>query len=304
MKVEIITEINSCQSLWNKFAPKNKLWDEWSVAVSFYEEGIYELYFMLFKDDNDEEIGLLPLYKYNGSEVYYFFGEGYPEMREFWFDIELLPEVIELMPKPTKIFDMKKSFIDKVLLRYPEIKESFKEVDNRYFLDLKEIDYELDKYLHTFGKKHKKNLLYDLNKLKEQTNYELKWEELEHLDEFVKFNIERFGAESDLTDKQFLKEMKTFLKAVKDLHAMHTLTIIINGKIEGIEIAAFYMNKYYVLNGGYNREIKNLGKLLIFEHIKKSLELKADEIDLLVGDTGWKKLWNFKSDECYTFKKE
>jgi CelD/BcsL family acetyltransferase involved in cellulose biosynthesis len=84
---------------------------------------------------------------------------------------------------------------------------------------------------------------------------------------------------------------------------LHTLLIEINGKIEGAELAVKYKDKYYVINGGYNPDYRNLGKLLIIEHIKKAIELKAKEIDFLIGDSGWKELWNLDTQECYTIKK-
>lgn len=303
MKFEIVKNLDRCKALWNKYTPKDKIWDEWDVACAFYDDHAYDLYFMLFKDDDGKELGLLPLYKDNENNTHYFFGEGFPEMRRFWFDMELLPQVFEMIPTPIKIFDMQGEYVKNLLERFPEMQTYFSDIDFRYYLNLKKLDYKLENYLKTFNKKHKKNFLHDLKKLKETIKYELIWEELEHIDDFINFNLTRFGKESDLDDKQFLKEMIRFLKVIKDMKIMHTLTIIIDGKVEGIEIAAFYMNKYYVLNGGYNREIKNLGKLLIFEHLKKALELKSDEIDLLVGDTGWKKLWNFDKEACYTFQK-
>ncbi|MGE0793620.1 MAG: GNAT family N-acetyltransferase [Candidatus Woesearchaeota archaeon] len=305
MNFEIIEDIDRCKSLWDKYSPKQNLWDEWDIAHAFYEKGTYQLHFILLKDENNNEVGLLPLYKY--KDKYYFFGEGYAEMRKFWFDINILPEVIEFMPIPTFLFDMKGEYIEEIITKFPDLEKYFSDKDYRYYLDLRKINHNIENYLLTFNKKHKKNLLYDLKNLKE-LNYELEWENLEHFDTFIKFNQERFPRdseqESDYHDEFFSKEVKKFLNVLSDKGTIYSLIVKINGEIQGIEIATFYKNNYYVLNGGYNRNIKNLGKLLIFEHLKKSISLKANEFDLLVGDTGWKKLWNFETDSCYTFTKK
>jgi CelD/BcsL family acetyltransferase involved in cellulose biosynthesis len=85
---------------------------------------------------------------------------------------------------------------------------------------------------------------------------------------------------------------------------LHTLTVEINGKIEGVEIATKYKNHYYVINGGFNPKIRNLGKLLIIEHIKRAISLDAEQVDFLVGDTGWKDLWNLDKEECISIIKK
>ncbi len=303
MKVKVVTDLQECKRLWNKYAPKNKMWDIWEIAEAFYDKNIYDNHFLLFLTDDNKEMGLLPLYKNLKHNVYYFFGEGFPENRRFWIGIEHISKMIEEMPVPTEIFDMNGQFIEEAMQAHPEISKYFTEKDYHYFLNLKKLNHSVEEYLKTFNKKHRKNFLNDLKKLKE-IKYEIIWETLEHEEEFIKFNVERFGQESDLSDEQFKKEMHRFLEVIKKKGFMHTLTIVINGKVEGIEIAAHHENKYYVLNGGYSRHFKNIGKLLIFEHIKKAAELKADEIDFLVGDTGWKQLWNFEKDLCYTFRKK
>ena len=102
---------------------------------------------------------------------------------------------------------------------------------------------------------------------------------------------------------QFKKEFKSFLNALKKKNLLHTLIIKINGKIEGIEFGAFFNKRYYILNGGRNNRFKNLGKLLIMEHIKKAASLKADTVDFLTGEANWKQLWNFEKESIYDFIK-
>ncbi|MFH1770012.1 MAG: GNAT family N-acetyltransferase [archaeon] len=297
METRIVKDLQECKLLWNKYSPSDTIWNLWDTVTSFYDEKFYEPYFILFED------GLIPLWYDKKFKKYYFFGGEFPENRTLWIDINKFEEVIEQLPENTTIFDLNGTFVESIIAKNENLRKYFPEEDIRYFLNLKNFDFKLEEYLKTFNKKHRKNFLYDIKKL-QNLNYELIWEEDEHFEEFVNFSVERFGVDSDLSDKQFKKEMNTFVTALKNRKMLHTLTIKINEKVEGIELAALFNGHYYVLNGGYNRKIKNLGKLLIFEHIKKALELKAKEIDFLVGDTGWKKLWNFETDKCYSFRKK
>lgn len=203
---------------------------------------------------------------------------------------------------PIIIYDINSKCGEEIIKKYPEYEKYFSETDYRYFLNIKQFNQDINKYLATFNKKHRKNFLNDMKKV-DQYKCELIWEKKENFDTFVSFSVKRFGEESDFSDPQFVKEMHSFLSMLEEKKMIYTLTIKINGVVEGIEIAARYNNYYYVLNGSYNEEYKNLGKLLIFEHIKKAISMGADEVDFLVGDTGWKQLWNLEREICYTFRK-
>lgn len=113
MKCDVVTDLATCKDLWQRFAPKNKIWDEWDVAVSFYTPAQYELHFLKFSQ-NDEVVGIVPLYRYR-NKTYYFFGEGFPEQRRFWFNLDFFTDVFEQFPTPLKIFDMDGDHVQELL---------------------------------------------------------------------------------------------------------------------------------------------------------------------------------------------
>jgi len=125
--------------------------------------------------------------------------------------------------------------------------------------------------------------------------------------EFVVFDILVNYCDQVLTPEKIeqirdriVNEMKEFFKVMMDKGILHTLTIKINNEIKGVEYCAFFNNIYYVINGGYDVTIKNLGKVIIKECIEKAISLKSDEIDFLAGEIGWKELWNFNKDQYYS----
>lgn len=298
----VVKDITECEKLWVKFSPRHTLWDLWGVAVSFYYTNRFEPYFIKITKE-DKEIGLLPLWKDKEKNKFHFFAGTYLENKSFWFDVELFPKLLEYIPQNTILYDMNGESVKKIIDRFPEYSNYFIHEDFRYFLNLKNVDYNIENYLLRFNKKHRKNFLNDIKKINE-LNPQLIWESNENFDYLVKFNIERFGEESDFfNDPIFTNMVKTMMDYFHVNNMLKTLIIKFNGKIEGIEIAVYYDDIYYVINGGYNRNIPNLGKLIMFEHIKNAIKLKAKEIDFLVGDTGWKQLWNLEKDPYYNFKK-
>lgn len=289
----IVRDISKCRELWEKFSENSQLWDLWEIAASSYTEKNQTPYFIVL------DSGLVPLWK-DKDNTYEYFGGAYPENRKLWFNLESFEKVFNAIPEKTWIFDINGKQAEEIVLKNPEYAKYFEKKDKRYFLNLAEINHSLEEYLKRFNKKHRKNLLNDLKKL---DHLHAKWGGMEYFEYMVKFNVSRFGKESDFYDPEFTETVMRFFEKMADMNLLKFLAIMDRDQVVGVEAAAVYKNKYYVLNGGYDTKIKNLGKLIIFKHIMKAIEIKADEIDFLVGDTGWKELWNLDSEICYTFIK-
>jgi hypothetical protein len=301
MDTQVITNLSECQKLWNKFRKDTNIWTEWDIVMSFYDEKLCKPHFILLKD-SDREIGLITLWLDLRDNKYTHFGGERMENRTFWVEEEYYPQIPQVIPNETYLFDMNGEQINKIISVNPEMANITENKDTRYFLDLKNIN-KFDDYLNRFGKKHKKNLLRDM-KILEASDYKLIWTNSNHIDKFVELSKARFEEESDFHDEDNKSEMNRFTELCQKNDMLHTLLIEIDGKVEGAELAVLYKNKYYVINGGYNPDFKNLGKLLIIEHLKKAIELNADEIDFLVGDSGWKELWNLDKQEVISVIKK
>jgi hypothetical protein len=301
MNTEIITNLTDCKKLWEKFRKDTNIWAEWEIVMSFFDEKLHKPHFILIKEGS-KEIGLIPLWLDLRDNKYTHFGGERMENRTFWVDDICIPEIHKLLPVRTHLFDLNGEHMEKIMAINPEIQKIVTEKDTRYFLNLENIK-SIEEYLARFGKKHKKNLLRDL-KMLEPTNYKIVWEHDNKNNSFIELSISRFKEESDFHDADNKQEMLSFTNLLEKKNMLYSLLLEINGKVEAAEIAALYKDHYYVINGGFNPEIKNLGKVLIIEHIKKAIELGAKEIDFLVGDSGWKELWNLDKDSCYTIRKQ
>ncbi|MCX6784506.1 MAG: GNAT family N-acetyltransferase [Candidatus Komeilibacteria bacterium] len=299
MKIDIVKDIVKAKLLWEKFSPYETVWDEWGFIAPLFHVDQFEPYFLVLVDDDGQELGLWPLWLEKELGRYYAFGGDYLEDIRFWFPLEYFPFLVANLPS-TKLFDVNAQAAEQVIKQFPEYKNYFQAVHHRYFLEPAKFNYSVTEYLQTFSKKHRYNLLRDLKKLQD-LHYELAWELNEHFDDFVKFNLERFGEESDFIEPLFIEEMREIIQYLVDQQQLRTLVIKINGVVVGLELACEFKGIWYVLNAGQASGFDNLGKLLIMEHIKEAFSRRCKEVDFLAGDTGWKQLWNLDREQYYNF---
>ena len=292
LKFKTVTNERECRDLWEKYSEKQVLWDLWDFRFCFHTDNFKFNFIVGFDDKN--EIGLLPLV-FDAKEKYYtFFGEEFPEQNKFLLnDKQNVKLFLENCPKDTSIY-----YIDPEEAKY----YNFATGDKRYFLSLEKYGNRFESYLNSFNKKHRKNLNYDLKKLKER-GYILEHNNIKDFERLVELNKKRFGNESDYNEKDFILSISKLIDAASRINALDVISIKIGNNAEAVGLGAFYNNVYYVLGSGRNVEIKNLGKLLISEQIKSAIANKCSEIDFLSTESTWKELWNFDSEQMYKFEK-
>ena len=303
MEIKLIRDMSECERLWNKFSPRTIVWDNFDYFEKLVEIGGYPPLFVLILEE-DLEVGILSLWLDKETNRYYQFGGSWRENFNVWIPEEYIAPTIAFLHKegimPIRYIDASKDMKEKFEAALSKDYEIKFELDYNYHVDLEKINYDFEEFFSRFSSKQRKNLRNDIKKTSEYAP-EVKFESLDNFDTFIKFNVDRFNSESDYNDENFIKEARSILETAKEKNELYALHIYIEGKVEGIEYAIFHNGIYHVFNGGYNRSFSNLGKLIMFEHIKKACELKAKKIDFLVGDTGWKKLWKLETEEVFTF---
>lgn len=286
---KIVKEKNKCKKLWDKFSPKKVLWDLWEFRYCFHEG--FDFHFIA-GSEKEKEIGFIPLVFDKKDEVYTYFGDTFPEQNKFFLkDKDKISLFLKQCPEDTQVY-----YIDKFEKEFYD----FDTGEKRYFLNFLKFDKDVNNYLKTFTKKHRKNLRYDLKKLKGK-NYKIKINEIKDFRKLIKFNLQKFGKESDYSDKNFISGMEKLIETAQKMQILHMISIQFNKKTEAVGLGIIYNKVYYVVGSGRNVEIKNLGKLLIFEQIKSTLEHSCNETDFLSTEAGWKDLWNLDSEQMYEF---
>lgn len=291
LKFRTATNEEECRQLWEKFSPNEILWDLWDFRFCFHTDN-FKFNFIVGSDDKGE-IGLLPLVFDTKESYYTCFGEDFPEQNRILVnDKQNIRYFLEKCPKDTEI-----PYIDCKEAKYYD----FKPVDKRYFLDLEKYGNSFEAYLKSFNKKHRKNLNYDLKKLKEK-GYTLEHNGLKDFEKLVELNKKRFGSESNYSAHNFVLCMSKLAAAALKIRALDMISIKINSSVEAVGFGVFYNGVYYVLGLGRSVEIKNLGKLLVAEQIQSAIARKCKKIDFMSTESSWKELWNFDSEPMYKFE--
>ncbi|MFH0868373.1 MAG: GNAT family N-acetyltransferase [Candidatus Woesearchaeota archaeon] len=290
LKFKTVVDEKECRLLWKKFSPNELLWDLWDFRFCFYNDN-FSFNFILGIDDG--EAGILPLVFDKKTKVYTYFGENFPEQNRFLLnDKTKIKLFLENCPKDTGIY-----YIDNEEKKYYDLKDG----DKRYFINLEKFNGNFENYLKSFNKKHRKNLNYDLKKLKGK-EYVLVCNDIKDFKRLVELNKERFGKDSDYNEEGFVSGMSKLIDNALKLDILDITSIKIDNKTEAVGLGVFYNNIYYVLAVGRNLEVKNLGKLLIAEQIKSAINHKCNEIDFMSTEANWKELWNLDSEQMYEFE--
>ena len=292
LRFKTITEEKECRNLWEEFSKKQILWDLWDFRFCFHNKSS-EFNFILGSNGKKKE-GVIPLIYDKDYATYTYFGDTFPEQNKFFLkDKSNLKLFLKHCPEDTQIY-----YIDAEEAKY----YNFKAGDKRYFLDLEKYGNSYQNYFKSFSRKHRKNLNYDLNKLKEK-GYIIEKNKIDDFDRLVELNKERFGKDSDYNEDDFLDSMKKLINIVNIKNLLDLISIRINNKVEAVSLGVYYNDIYYVLGFGRSVEINNLGKLLITEQIKSAINHKCNKVDFLSTESNWKELWNLDSELMYEFEK-
>lgn len=203
-----------------------------------------------------------------------------------------LGDFLKQCPPKTRLY-----YLDKKERKYGPFTES----DKKYFLDLKKYEDKIENYWLSFERKHRKNLRYDLKQF-EKNKYDVRYNQVGDFEKMVSLNRKRFGKESDFEEKGMRVGMKKLMEVAEKRGELEMTSILVEGKVEAVEMAIIYNNCYYVLASGHNLQVENIGKKMMVEHIRRAIEKRADRLDFLSSDSGWKKMWHMEEKELYEFK--
>lgn len=298
--IRFTTSMEECRSLWQRFSPHIRAWDEWDLMFAFHDEKTYTFNFMVH-ETNGEPDGLIPLVYDTSDGSHELFGGCYPDSRILWLRIDDFPAYFDQLPDNTVLFDLKGPFVEEILAAHPQYQPNFIEEDQQFYLVPSDFGYDFVNHINTFSKDKRKGFLYDLRKFRE-TNPELNWSDDDESELFIKLSVKNFGAESDHSTEGGKEEVRRVIRELKRSGYLHTLTVSVGGEKQAVSMSALYGNMWIALYSSSNNDFNNLGKLLNVETIQEGCRLRVDEINYMTGMT-WKKAWNMKTMACRTMRK-
>ncbi|MEK6961016.1 MAG: GNAT family N-acetyltransferase [Nanoarchaeota archaeon] len=288
----IVKDIDSCEKIWKSSIEPIHFFDEWDYRMCFFDKERFNPHFVVLDEDKGAAHSVLPLWSRRRDGYKEFFGGEFMEFNRI------------IAPDRESASRLLSSLEGDYWLAYMDPSEKhladLVPCGSRFLLYLSKVGHSLDAYLNSFSGKHRKNLKNDLKRL-EQLNPIVARNRLEDLDKMIGLNVSRFGDDSFLAEQWFVDGIKRFVNTANSKGHLEMLSILIDNKPESVQLGMIYNKRYSVILGGNNMNIPNIGKLMVVEHIKNAIRLKADVIDFLCTDSGWKKLWNLEEEAVYEF---
>lgn len=300
--IRFVTDQDACEALWDKFSPRQRAWDDWELMYAFHDQDRYRFNFMVHETGGGAD-GLIPLVEDTKDGSFELFGGCYADSRVLWIDIDDFQECFDNLPDNTAFFDLRGTWVNEVLEKFPQFEANFVEKDNQYFLVPAEFGYDFNNHMQaTFSKDRRKTFVRDLRKLEEVYKPELTWNDADETEAFIELNVNNFGEESDYAIEEGKQEVRRVVRELQDLGYLRTLAIRIDGVIQGVSLSALYNNNWVALYSSSNNDINNLGKFLTVATIQEGCRLQVDEINYMTG-MAWKAAWHMKENPCRTMRK-
>jgi hypothetical protein len=295
------TSLQECRKLWDQFSPGKDAWDDWDLMYAFHDQDKHRFNFLVHEDDNGEPDGMVPLVHDTQKNRYMQMAGSYPDGRFLWIHMEDFPEFFEAFPERTVLFDLRESWVNELLERFPQYATNFGEQDQRYHLVPAEFGYDFMNHIDSWSTEKRQKFHYDLRKAKK---YEpvLRWSNDNEADRFIELVNDNFGAESDYSNEDDAKELRRVIDELHRSGRLKTLTIEVDGVKQAVAMSLLHNNKMVALYASSNNDYNNLGKLLNVETIQEGCRLRVDEVSFMTG-MQWKANWKMKSEPCHTMRK-
>lgn len=303
LKIEIESDIEKCHALWEEFSPKESLFDTWDFRLGFYLAYKHQPHFIVLKSDG-ENVGLLPLWYEDDKKKYYWFGSYWHEDNKFFVKNPILtPLLLHLCPPKTSLDCIASSGEENIAFAKKFFK--FGRDVPKYILSLWRVK-TLDDYLMQLKKNHRHNLKKDKKRIENQ-NPQIVINDFSDLDWLIEQSRGRFDEKAQAPgyhdddedtgwhDERRVNSFKELVKLSGGEFTLRMLSVKINGKTAGADLAALYNNCFYALVCGYDvKNFPGIGNYFNVLDIEEALELKMKKVDFLQNSYHWKDKW-FKS---------
>ncbi len=303
LAVKVHSRIDECYDLWERFSPKQSMFDLWDFRYSWYEGYQFTPYFYTLYE-RGIPLAVLPLWWSDYRKKYLWFGSDWMEDNNFFVANEKLIDVLfQIAPNSLLLnaIEMRDQWVKKKF--FPLLKPD----DPKNLKNLEGI-ITMDQLLQTFDKKSRYHLRSDYLKIQSMNPRVIitKGKDLNKLNRMITLNIERFSKdpddESDLVDPQ---RRKTYERMVRnaDSYDVRFIEVYIQNHLAAIDFIATYQSVYYTMKGGNDIDrFSGIGNYMVYIEFEDALRGAFRTVDCLQMDNGWKHRF-FDQKRVYTLEK-
>lgn len=298
VKVQVVTDINLCKDLFNKFSPQDTVFATWDFRYSWYlgykhTPCFFVVYF------NNKVVGLLPLWYENDKNQFRWFGSWWMEENSFWvFDKKYIPLLLAICPPRT--------YLNAIYFDPPNLNQVLKlDLDDpKYVLNLTQFN-NLDDFLAKLKKKQRYNLKRD-KRIIETWGLKIIINRFADIERLFQLSMVRFQQKGDKSDFINPKRREIFRQIIKQVktYQPRMITTEINNQIASVDLVLLYKNTYFALKCAYNVvSFPGIGNFINLYQIQEAISMGFKKIDFLEVSYGWKERL-FTSIPLYCFKKD
>lgn len=287
LHLKVHSHIEECAVLWEKFSPKQCLFDLWDFRYSWWQGYQCTPYFYTIYEGK-KPLALLPLWYDSDKKRYEWFGSDWMEENQFFAqDTELINVLLKLVPQSfhlNSIENMPSLLLDEVKVT---------DDDDKYFQRITRFS-RIEDYLATLIKKHRYNLKNDylkilsLNPRIETIKGDGSVNEFDHV---VKLSLQRFNGDvkSDFRFKEDVEACRAILRN-SALYQYKFIKVFVQDYLAAVDLIVSYKDTYYMLIGGANdvERFSGIGNFMVYYEFADAIKNNFAVVDCLQVDYGWK----------------
>lgn len=306
LTLKVHTDMEKCFSLWDRFSPKETLFDEWDVRYSFYQGFKHKPHFYTIYEGR-KALGVLPLWFNKGENSFEFFGGWWPEGNSFFVtDEHLVDFFMATLPTPVNLWSLRK---DQPFDRMKVFGKVQVDPDLNYFKNIEGLN-SIDSLLKEYKKKDRHHLNTDYQRMR---NYGVRLEvidsnkqaQLQMLEKMFEMTKKRFANTADKSSFEQEEYRITFRQLVKNAGAYDVKFFVakIQKHIAAIDMIVTHNDTYYQFQGVNDiKRFNGIGSYMVYVELKDAIDNGYKTVDCLQEDHSWKHRYFDKVDRFFFVK--
>lgn len=303
LTLKVHSDVEECYNLWEKFSPRDTLFDLWDFCYSWYQGLEYKPYFYTLYE-GQKPVGVLPLcYDDREDKRFEWFGCEWLENHKFFVeDKKLIDFFLKIVPTPVYLNSIAEYEEIRDLAKFGKLR---KEKDSRNIKNISKMK-SLSRYLYSLLKKNRYHLKSDYQKLisigaRVQT---LETKDLTHFEELLRMSKIRFdGVERSRSYVKRYEEAFRWIIRNSGVYKFKYIKVYVQNRLASVDMIITYKDIYYPFQGSNDvYRFSGIGNFMTYIEMEDAIKGEFKLVDILQEDHGWKHKF-FDQIPVYVFKK-
>ncbi len=295
--VNVFQDPDICRQLWERFWPKECIFDLWPLRACFMKHYQRPLFFILAGREHQES-RLLALTWIEEEGVFgHFPGETW--QGKTWLEQNKIPGTGR-----QSLQMLLNSLPDKCFIRYiddgflPPWKSVVSIDEIGYLFFPKKYNFSFEDYKNEIPRKSRKKIDREINQLHAQ-KVVFRHNNLSDVKQMFDMNLSAFGERSYFHDPRFFNAFVDLITFLEQKNLLRLTSVTIGGRLAAVDVGAIWKNTYTILAGGTNPDFPGVAKLINFHHIEWACHQRLSVVDFLCGDFNWKSRFRLNPRPLY-----